>query len=176
MPLTTLEALERFKKAGIKVVFVDKMPNSVNGFNDFEKKKINFDLIKSKLNPLILPVGNLAQSLKNEGIRSEKMAEKGLTFIRKKTAEGTLYFIANQNKLFENNTTINLSVSGKTARYFYPLNELEGQLKINKINDAEIELPLSLASGESVFIEVLDKKLKKKMFYKSLIIKRIRNY
>jgi hypothetical protein len=160
MPLATLQALERFKKAGIKVIFVDKMPNSVSGFNDLEKKKIAFELIKSKLNPLIAPIGNLAQSLKDEGVRYEHMAEKGLTFIRKKTTEGTLYFIANQNKLFENSTTINLSVSGKTARYFYPLNEIEGQLKIENLVGDEIQVPLSLASGESVFIEVLDKKIK----------------
>ena len=160
MPLATLQALERFKKAGIKVIFVDKMPNSINGFNDLEKKKIAFDLIKSKLNPLIAPIGSLAQSLKDEGVRYEHMAEKGLTFIRKKTTEGTLYFIANQNKLFENSTTISLSVSGKTARYVYPLNELEGQLKIENLVGDEIQVPLSLASGESVFIEVLDKKIK----------------
>ncbi len=160
MPLATLEALERFKKAGIKIIFVDKMPNSVNGFNEFEKKKIAFDLIEKKLNPLIFPIGNLAQSLKDEGVRSEKMAEKGLSFMRKKTENGTLYFIANQNKLFDNNTTINLSVSGKTARFFYPLNELEGQLKIENLVGDEIQVPLSLAAGESVFIEVLDKKIK----------------
>lgn len=160
MPLATLEALERFKKAGIKIVFVDKMPNSVNGFNEVEKRKISFELIKSKLNPLIIPVGNLAQSLKNEGVRYERMTERGLSFIRKKTAEGTLYFIANQNKLFDNGTTINLSVSGKTARYFYPLSEADGQLTIENLEGHEIQVPLSLASGESVFIEVLDKKIK----------------
>jgi alpha-L-rhamnosidase len=160
MPLATLEALERFRKAGVKVVFVDKMPSNVNGFSDFEKRKLAFDVIKKQLNPMIFSVSNLGQSLKNEGIRSERMAEKGLTFIRKKTKEGTLYFIANQNKLFDNGTTISLSVSGKTAHYVFPLTESEGQLKITKISDDEIEVPLKLASGESVFIEVLDKKIK----------------
>jgi hypothetical protein len=160
MPLATLETLERFKKAGIKVIFVDKMPNSVSGFNDVEKKKINFELIKSKLNPVIAPIGNLAQNLKEEGVRYEKMVERGLSFIRKKTPEGTLYFIANQNKLFENSTTINLSSTGKTARYFYPLSEADGQLKIENLEGNEIQVPLTLASGESVFIEVLDKKIK----------------
>ncbi len=159
MPLATLQALERFKKAGIKVVFVDKMPSFASGFFEMDKKKTAFELIKSKLNPLIFQVGNLAQNLNEEGVRSEKMAEKGLSFIRKKTENGTLYFIANQNKTFSEGT-INLSSSGKTARYFYPLNETEGQLKINKISADEIEMPLSLASGESVFIEVLDKKIK----------------
>ena len=159
MPLATLEALERFKKAGVKVVFVDKVPSNVNGFFEFEKRKVAFDAILKKMDPSVYPLGNLSQSLKNEGIRSEKMVERGLSFLRKKTTAGTLYFIANQNKAFENGT-INLSVSGKTVRFYYPLTEVEGQLKFEKMDKNEIAIPLSLASGESVFIEVTEDKLK----------------
>jgi hypothetical protein len=48
MPLATLEALERFKKAGAKVVFVDKMPTNPNGFNEFDKRKTAFDALKKQ--------------------------------------------------------------------------------------------------------------------------------
>jgi hypothetical protein len=160
MPLATLEALEKFKKAGVKVVFIDKLPTSPNGFFEFAKRKFAFSEVVKKFDgTAISAIGNLTQTLRNEDIRSEKMVEKGLSFIRKKTADGVLYFIANQNKTF-NEGMISLASSGKTVRYFSPLHETEGQLKFTKTTKDEIDIPLKLASGESIFIEVLDKKLK----------------
>jgi hypothetical protein len=172
MPLATLEALERFKKAGVKVIFIDKLPASVNGFFDVEKKKTAFNLLLKKMGvTAISAIGNLAQNLKNQEVSSEKMVEKGLSFIRKKTAEGILYFIANQNKTFSEGV-ISLASSGKTVRYFNPLYETEGQLEFTKIGKEEIEIPLKLAAGESIFIEVLDKKLKEENITKNINVQK----
>ena len=78
----------------------------------------------------------------------------GLSFIRKKTADGTLYFIANQNNLFEKGT-VRLSVATKSVRLFDPLHEQTTWLSFKKTGENDIEVPLNLPSGESVFIEIL---------------------
>ncbi len=161
MPLATLEALERFKKAGVPVVFVDKMPSSPNGFFELDKRKAAFEATSKRITARegsVIGIGNLAQCLRDAGIRSEKMVEKGLTFIRKKNSKGTLYFIANQNKGFENGK-ITLAATGKTVRFYNPLYNKDGQMRFEKISKNELEIPLNLASGESIFIEVSTEKI-----------------
>jgi alpha-L-rhamnosidase len=156
MPLATLEALAKFKKAGVNIVFVDKLPDSVNGFFNAEKRQILFDKLlklfqKSTTN-------NLTQILENQQVRYESMTEKGLTFIRKKTENSTLYFIANQNKIYENGT-IRLKTTGESVKIFNPLfPQKENFISFKKIGKNAIEIPLELASGESVFVEIFDKK------------------
>jgi alpha-L-rhamnosidase len=156
MPLATLEALARFKKAGVNIVFVDKLPDSVNGFFNAEIRQIQFDkLLKSFQKNT---TNNLTQTLENQQVRRESMTEKGLTFIRKKTENSTLYFIANQNKIHENGT-IRLEATGESVKIFNPLfPQKESLIAFKKIGKNAIEIPLELASGESIFVEIFDKK------------------
>jgi hypothetical protein len=157
MPLATLEALARFKKAGVNIVFVDKLPDSVNGFFNAEIRQIQFDKLL-KLFPKNI-TNNLTQTLENQQVRHENMIEKGLTFIRKKTENSTLYFIANQNQKFENGT-IRLQATGESVKIFNPLfPQKESFIAFKKIGKKAVEIPLELASGESIFVEIFNKKM-----------------
>jgi alpha-L-rhamnosidase len=156
MPLATLEALARFKKAGVNIVFVDKLPDSVNGFFNAQTRQIQFDKLL-KLFPQNTTF-NLTQTLENQQVRHESMTKNGLTFIRKKTENSTLYFIANQNKIYENGT-IRLETTGESVKVFNPLfPQKESLIAFKKTGKNAIEIPLELASGESIFVEIFDKK------------------
>jgi hypothetical protein len=156
MPLATLEALARFKKAGVNIIFVDKLPDSVNGFFNAEIRQIQFDKLL-KLFPKNI-TNNLIKTLENQQVRYESVIEKGLSFIRKKTGNSTLYFIANQNQKFEN-YTIRLEATGESVKIFNPLfPQKESFIAFKKIGKKAVEIPLELASGESIFVEIFDKK------------------
>jgi hypothetical protein len=156
MPLATLEALAKFKKAGVNIVFVDKLPDSVNGFLNAEIRQMKFDKLLKLFTKNI--TNNLTQTLENQQVRRESMAEKGLTFIRKKTENSTLYFISNQNQKFENGT-IRLQAMGESVKIFNPLfPQKESFIAFKKIGKNAVEIPLELASGESIFVEIFNKK------------------
>jgi alpha-L-rhamnosidase len=166
MPLATLEALARFKKAGVNIVFVDKLPDSVNGFFNAEIRQIQFDKLLKLFQKNT--TNNLTQTLENQQVRHESMTEKGLTFIRKKTENSTLYFIANQNKIYENGT-IRLEAIGESVKVFNPLfPQKESLIAFKKIGKNAIEIPLELASGESIFVEIFNKKTEGIVFDNSL--------
>ena len=159
MPLATLQAIETFKKAGIKVVFVDKMPDFVNGYFDNQNRQAMFDKILYNFTASEhVSKGNLESFLKAKNIRFEPLAEKGLSFIRKKTDSSTLYFIVNHNQIFHKGT-IHLSSAAESARVFDPLHQTAYFMDFKKIGNNQIALPLDLPSGESVFIELFNKKI-----------------
>ena len=166
MPLETLQALAALQKAGLKIVFVKQLPQFVNGYFDVKRRQLAFDDILKKLKPATpSQLEQVSQALDSHSIRHEMMIEKGLQFIRKKMENpenskktiGTRYFISNLDSVFETGT-IRLASKGKSVRIFNPLFQKEYAVSFKKTGKNEIEIPLALASGESVFIEVFNKK------------------
>ncbi len=156
MPLATLQAIEQFKNAGIKVVFVDKMPDFVNGYFDYRNRQTAFDKVLKSFNPREnVSTGNLESFLTAQNIRFEPMAEKGLSFIRKKTDSSTLYFIVNHNQTFQKGDII-LSSPAESVRVYDPLQKTTFFVDFKKIGNNQIALPLDLPSGESVFVELFN--------------------
>ena len=154
MPVSTLKALTQLKKQGIQIVFAKQLPTSVNGFFEQQKRQTAFNrLIKNfKASP---DLSVLKNSL---SLRRESLTEQGLQFIRQKTDSSTLYFIINQNQTFKNGT-IRLAAFGQSVRTFDPLYKTQKFIGFIKSGTSHIEIPLDLPSGESVFIEVFNKKM-----------------
>ena len=175
MPLATLKALDSLKKIGLNIIFVKQLPKSVNGFFEVEKRQAEFDKIlnsfktqnpKLKTQNTTTPsvFNTLSQAFENQSVRRETMREKGLQYIRKRTDTSTLYFISNFDTLFKNGT-IRLESSGESVRLFNPLFQTKqyvfsskGVPTGKKSNKNSIEIPLELASGESIFVEIFNKK------------------
>lgn len=157
MPLKTLEALKSLEKKGVTIIFCEKLPESVNGFKDFEPRQLLFkDLLKD-----YKPVADIASWQPPLSIRREKLAEKDLEFIRKKMPNGNiLYFITNPNQKFKNGK-ISLSTEGVAVQVFNPLLNYRYNIDFKKLGQNQLEIPLNLASGESLFIEVLNTPSKK---------------
>jgi alpha-L-rhamnosidase len=155
MPLATLQQLEKMQKAGIPVIFVGKSPRLVNGFFEYERRQIEFNQVLNQLKPIA--TSDFLKILVAKKIRKETLEANGLQFIRKKMPGSTLYFIANQAKIYKN-TTIQLATSGKSALVYDPLHDQIRQWKrVKKLANNQVEIPLKLLAGESVFIEIMDK-------------------
>ena len=155
MPLATLEAIQRFSKAGVEVIFEGQTPHAVNGYYEWERRQAAFDRILPTIQQNI--AANLTKSLQAKGVRSESLPQQGLTYIRKKTATGSLYFIANQDTLYKEGL-IRLSASAIAVRVYDPLHQTDGLVAFQTIYSHKTLIPLTLFSGESVFIETFDKK------------------
>jgi alpha-L-rhamnosidase len=152
MPLATMQQLLAFKKAGVNIVFSKQLPKSVNGFFEHEKRQKAFlEICKKMMNSVS---ENTVQTLANQSLRIEKMSTDGLTFIRKKTARGQLYFIANQDTIF-NKKQIQLAVlpNSKSYKIYHPLTE-KTSLGSLVFRENKAFVPIGLESGESVFIEI----------------------
>ena len=165
--LETLKEIDGFRKKGAKIIFEDHTPTLVNGFSDFEKRQAEFSqTIKSFQS---LAAKNIIQTLDNKGIRKEPISLSGLTYIRKKTKTGSLYFITNQSNQAQK-ADILLSVNAKAAKTIDPLNSnTENDYSFNTNNRNFIQIPLRLISGQSIFIETYDKPLIKKTVQKKAV-------
>jgi alpha-L-rhamnosidase len=151
MPIATLQALDRLQNAGVMVLFMDKLPRSVNGFNNYQKRESAF---KGLLKHFVAYKKGYSQVLDNHAVRVEKdLVAKGLQFTRKKTENGTLYFVVNHEQKFENGT-IQLQAMGNSVIVYDPLKEVQKSILPKKISENTLEIPLRIASGESRFILV----------------------
>jgi alpha-L-rhamnosidase len=194
MPVETLQALAEMEKAGMKIIFVKQLPQSVNGYFDVKKRQLLFDEILKTLkpntsltgflsaHPNLATIDQVAQSLSNQSIRRETIRDKGLQFIRKKIQSpdsthkviGTRYFISNLDSLYETGW-IRLASRGKAVRIFNPVFQKEYALRPKTIGKKGIEIPLDLASGESVFVEIFTKKSQLKTLFPNLKISQFQN-
>lgn len=154
IPLETIRALEKMQNEGVLVIFSGKLPRTVNGFNDFEKREKQ---LQGTLKRFVAHKQGYTQVLNNHKIRKENLETQGLQFIRKKTPTGELYFIVNHEQTYKNDS-IQLSTSAQSVQIFDPLSQTKRFIDFKKMGQDKIQIPLTLASGESVFIETFDKK------------------
>ncbi len=152
LPIATLRALDKLQNEGVLVIFMDKLPRTVNGFLDYEKREQQF---KNLLKRFVPHKNGYTQVFENHKIRKENAAQNGLQFIRKKTETGELYFIANQDQKFKNDS-IQLSTTAESVQLFDPLHQTKRFINFKKIGKDKIQIPLDLVSGESVFIETFN--------------------
>jgi hypothetical protein len=147
MPLETINKIQELKKKGAKILFVDALPTSVNGFYNAEKRQASFDAILPLLKKNISI--NLVQDLRKIKVRSEPMTSMELSFLRKKIADRTLYFISNlSGKRISQN--IGLSSKGSSISFFNPLTGSSQTFALRKNEKPLIQLD----PGESIFLEL----------------------
>jgi hypothetical protein len=149
LPLETLEKLNDLRKSGAKIIFSDKLPQFVNGFYNYQKRQKDFDKMIVNFKESIS--NNTIQSLLEEQIRYEPMAKDGLSYIRKKTERGQLYFICNQSKN-DKVGNLRLQTAANALLAYNPLTEKEEYINFTKAGGF-IEFPIQLESGESIIIE-----------------------
>lgn len=155
LPVETLAYLGKCKSAGIPIFFIDQLPKSTTGFNNWATRQKQFEQLLSKFSTSVST--NIIESLKKAKIRQESLAESDLSFIRKKNANGTVYFVSNLSNQFKQGN-IRLATTAQAVRLYDALHQTSIWVKVKKINNNLIEIPLSLFGGESVFIETFRQK------------------
>src|SRR5262249_7960227 len=111
MPVTTLERLVQLANDGANIVFQSDLPANPPGFGDLERRRNELQEIKARFKwtdkqdvgryseigkgRLIASGDTFEPALHFCGIRGEELVQAGLRFVRRKYAEGFVYFVAN---------------------------------------------------------------------------------
>jgi alpha-L-rhamnosidase len=145
LPLESLKELIRLKKVGLKIIFMNTLPKTINGLKNWKSKQIEFDKLKKVFQNDVSE--NLDSALRKNEIKGETLEKVGLSFIRKKHKDGFVYFISNLGNTFQSGK-IKLLKKTKVYTLFDPLKNEYRTLLPN----AQNELEIYLSAGKSVFI------------------------
>ncbi|WP_345242868.1 glycosyl hydrolase [Nibrella saemangeumensis] len=155
LPLETLQALDKLAKQGVKVLFVKNRPSLVAGYHQVVNRQKALETLNQQMASRSRVADDVVQGLNGWQIRREPLVDNGLAFIRKKQADGWQYFVANlQNKY--NTGRIRLAVNANSIELVDPLHQRRGFVPKERVGAGMIEIPLTLAPGESVFINAFE--------------------
>jgi hypothetical protein len=151
MPEQTLAQLTRLSAAGAKIIFEDKLPGQVAGYDAHAERQLMFvqNLNRLRQAVTIQPTHQLDNILSQNGAVREELSDKGLTYIRKRDSNGKVfYFVANLGNQFKKDW-VQLGVNSPVSKYdplgtvsLLPVKKESGQTKVL----------LSLLPGESCFL------------------------
>ncbi|MCE7043987.1 glycosyl hydrolase [Dyadobacter sp. CY312] len=152
MPAETLNQILRLARAGGRVIFQGKMPDTVTGMAAREERQKTFtdQITELKKLPATQVGDDVDQMLLKNGVVQEELAKKGLTYIRKKNKEGkAIYFVSNlSNRFSEGWITL-----GK-ARLISKNDPMSGKSLMTLRDSAGIsQAYLKLLPGQSCFLE-----------------------
>jgi hypothetical protein len=169
MPVATFKNILRLANEGTAVIF-ENFPQDVPGFNERQKGQqelkaliagiklstSNNQLQIATMGKGKILVGDVNSALNHLGISPEPLAAKKMKFIRRKTTDGTYYFIVN-NTANDLDETIVLQT---TARSVLRLDPLNGQINLlpHEQQKNATAVRLQLKSGESLIVKLSNKK------------------
>lgn len=163
IPLKTLERLMEIAHTGGTVIFKNKLPVTVTGFNNFDERQKRLDEIYRQLDFESVKQGIMkaevgsGQILKGEntddlfayaGIQREPIADTGLNYIRRSHDEGSFYFISNLHAESVNKW-IPLATEARSVMMYDPYSEKMGMARVRTGEFDQTEVYLQLKPGES---------------------------
>ena len=168
MPVATFKNILRLANEGA-IVIIEQFPQDVPGYNEPEKGKqelkaliagiklaTNDQLQTAAMGKGKILVGDVKKALNYLRIYPESIATQNLKFIRRKTTDGTYYFIVNNtaNDLDEN------VVLQKTAASVLRMDPLNGQINLlpHTLQKNATAVRLQLKSGQSIIVKLSNKK------------------
>lgn len=163
MPLESLRALVKLAEAGA-VVQLEGLPGDVPGLGRLEERRAEFKTLTARLEALaedakahlhlsrgaFAPDDNAA-SFRTVGVRRERMAEQGLSPIRRALAEGHAYFVANlTGSRYDGWARLEVDAAGVTIN-----DPVCGQVGMGAVrkHSGWVEVYLQLAPGESLLLQ-----------------------
>lgn len=155
IPDQTMENFLRLAEAGANIIFLEKLPKTVAGFNQLELREKKLALLKKQIAPKVKISNDISSELLNCGISPEEIAAAGLSFIRKKGEKGIVYFVSNLSDKFHTDN-VKLSTEAKQVEIFDPLSGRKG-IANSRIVDGKTEILLYLSPGQSCILLCSDK-------------------
>ncbi|MCC8174706.1 MAG: glycosyl hydrolase family 2, partial [Odoribacter sp.] len=167
MPLKVMKHLVAMARQGAKIVFVENYPQSVPGFNNWEKNSLelqkevkklptvsSFDEVKisSFGKGTVVTGSDYGQALEACGVAPEEIRTKwSMQAIRRKNDTGHHYFISSlQGK--DKEGWILLSVDANEAVIYDPMTGKTGKATVKKEN-GKTYVYLQMKSGESLILQ-----------------------
>jgi hypothetical protein len=151
MSLETLELLANWVKKGYPVYFLEHLPLQINTFHASEDQLARWKNAKESM--LLQVFSDPTDILAKRGVTREKIADQGLSFIRKKSELGYTYFLTNLSNQFQEGI-ISLAKIGTDFEISDPLT---GQKTVKHVPKLSAFF-LQLNPGQSAFIRSLPAK------------------
>lgn len=156
MPDDVLVKLVKLASEGATLVFLDRFPEDVPGYNALDLRRENFnqwlEKLKSQNKERILFGHDYAETLRQTGVRPEIMKRDwGLSCIRRCNEDGYHYFIS-ALKSEDTEGWIPLGVKAKSALFFDPMTGEQGKAALRNVN-GQTEVYMQLSSGSSIILK-----------------------
>jgi hypothetical protein len=167
MPAATLEKLIDLAKAGATIAFEQRLPGDVPGLADLAQQQAKFKELISQIKfeagggPVktaklgggaILLGSDVNALLAQAGAWREPMMAKGIWFVRRTSAEGYNYFIANRGNAVVDQW-VTLGIAAKSAVLLDPSFEnRSGVAALRQVPELGSQIYLQLLPGESRII------------------------
>lgn len=156
MPDDVLAKLVKLASEGATLVFLDRFPEDVPGYNALDLRRENFnqwlEKLKSQNKERILFGHDYAETLRQTGVRPEIMKRDwGLSCIRRCNEDGYHYFIS-ALKSEDTEGWIPLGVKAKSALFFDPMTGEQGKAALRNVN-GQTEVYMQLSSGSSIILK-----------------------
>jgi hypothetical protein len=167
MPVETLEKLLDLVRDGATVVFQGEIPSDVPGFANLEARRTELRKLRGEVpiqdETALLGTGriwagkagqpeeSLLSSIDASGIARERMADLGLHFVRRKSAEGYDYFIVNKGTAAVD-SWVSLSRNAAAAALLDPLYPDRIGMAATRRVPGGTAVYLQLSPGDSIFV------------------------
>ena len=155
MPVETLSKLLVLQQGGGAVLY-ESVPEDVPGLGQLEERRAQFREIRHGLGLSGSAVGNIIETLKQRGAIREPLAETGLSYIRRASANGSDhdYFIANLTaQPFDGWLALGTPTHSATLRD--PLTDHTGLTAVRPGAAGTAQVYLQIAPGESLILHAL---------------------
>ncbi|MBX6381263.1 MAG: glycosyl hydrolase family 2 [Thermoflavifilum aggregans] len=175
IPLHTFAHILSLIKNGGKVVFISHFPENVPGLQAWKLRKDSLEILKNQIssewifhqhevkniNKGFAYMGeNISTLLSMAGVEAESMAHNGLSFIRRKTNDGYVYFISNLSS-DSFNGWIKLSIHAPNVVIYDAYANRTGIAKLKQVGNAEgiktTDVYIQIPSGYSYILKTTDK-------------------
>ena len=163
---STFQNLLNLAKKGATILVYKNLPKDVPGLGQLERRRKKFKLLIKQLE--FRSAGKVQKAVVGKGAfivsddigalmeaanaRKENYAEKGLSVLRRKNTDGTVYFINNRTETFFSDWVV-LNEKPASIALFDPMTGKNGLGKWRLTASGETEVFIQLQSYESVIIQ-----------------------
>jgi hypothetical protein len=151
--LATMELWAKWVKQGLPVYFLEHLPLHPNSYGLSEAEKERWHAAREAM--LMHWVSDPINILERYRISRESMADQGISFIRKRSPQGAIYFLANLSNQF-NEGKIRLAKGSLDMELLDPMTGQKTAIHVNK----DKEFFLNLAPGQSLILSQIGVKSK----------------
>jgi hypothetical protein len=162
----SFQKLLELAKAGATILVYKAMPNDVPGWHNLESRRRTFQNLLAQLRftgsrgvkravvgkGAFVVSDDLNALLNAAGVKQESLAEKGLSFIRRKNNDGTVYFLNNRSDkaVYE---WVPLATKAASVFFFEPMFGNIRAAKWKQRPDGTIEVLVQLQPHESIIVQ-----------------------
>jgi hypothetical protein len=151
--LETMELLAKWVKQGLPVYFLEHLPLQPNSYGLSDAEKARWQVARETM--LMRWVSDPINILERHRISRESIADQGISFIRKRSAQGAHYFLANLSNRFSEGM-VHLAKGSMDMELLDPMTGNKLDVHVNK----DREFFLNLAPGQSVLVSQVATKSK----------------